>query len=736
MEERDVENGKEKRLSLHSVSSAVEAMQRVADRLIATTEAFRIQLREKDSEGSASKTSLPKSDGPRQPATASGSPPYDPVPETTQADAPAATQFPFTTGGSGGTTSTHISASRPSTRPSPPLPTADLPHAASPSTPQLVEARPIQVEPNVGQIDSVTPPEPEGNAHTTLASPVPPFTASSAGQPGWPLPDTPHSYAEPNSPKQSFFRTNISYLREPLNAGTDRAFASVNARGSALVSQFSDGRPPFSLLREVLFVGIICFSQLLLFAAFAQALAPAAEIGATFPDTAAGYLSWYTAAFALGAGAFSLPAARLGDLLGHKRVFVAGFAWLALWSTLAGVSVYVERGGNGAVFLCVCRAMQGIGPAMTVPSGQAMLGSVYQLGRRRNLVMCLLGTSAPLGFVLGAVMASLFARLTSWEWAFFVLGAVCLTLACQSILVLPPDPPMDPAIRGQKFWRLVDVPGIALGVSGFILFAFAWNQAPIASWSTAYVYFLFIIGVLLLGASVYVEFFAEHPLVPLSAMTPTTALILACTAAGWGCFAIWAFYTFQLLVDLRGWTPLLASAAFVPTPITGLLASVLAAYLLRRVTPYWVMLASMLSFALGAALMATAPVGQTYWINSFLSILFVPLGMNMSSPVAAILVANSLPAEHRGVAGSLVFATTFGSISVSLGVAGTVASRVGEEADILAGNRGAMYLAVGLAGLGSLLALVAAVCDTLWPAEPEEGAALRVGGWKGKKANV
>lgn len=716
MEEQDLGNGKEKRHSLRSVGSAAEAMQRVADRLIATTESLRTQFREKDGEAGTSKMSLPKSDGLWRPDTTTTST------EPSQAAAQLP-QLPFTTGSSGGATSSRSSGS------SPLLSEIDAPAAVSSSMPQVIEGHTL--EPNVAHIDRVTSSESEDSANPHLTRPVPPFMADSAGQPRSAHAESPSVDPDTGTPKPSFFRASVSNLRGTPSAGTDRAFASSSERRCTLLSQISDGPPHFSLFREILFVTIICSSQLLLFAGFAQVLAPAQAIGESFPDTVPGYLSWYTAAYGLGAAAFALPAGRLGSLLGHKKVFAGGLVWFAAWSALAGASVYVQRGGSGTVFLCICRAMQGIGPAMTVPNGQAMLGSVYQLGRRRNLVMCLWGTSAPSGFVLGAVMASLFADLMSWEWAFFILGAVCLTLACQSILVLPADPPVDSDIRRQQFWRLVDFPGMVLWVSGVVLFVFAWNQAPVASWTTPYIYFLLIIGVLLLGAFLYVERSMQYPLLPVSAITPTTAFILACTATGWGSFSIWAFYTFQFLVVLRGWTPLLASAGFAHTPVVGLLASILVAYLLRRVTPYWVMLASMLFFALSAVLMATAPVEQTYWANSFLSILFMPLGLNMSSPVAAVLVANSLPVEQQGIAGGLVFTTIFASVSASLGIAGTVVSNVG--GGVLGGYRGALYLAVGLAGLGILLGLVTTVCDTLWPAEPEEGAVLRIGGRKTEK---
>lgn len=732
MEGQDGQDGKEKRQSVQSSNSASEAMQRVAERLIATTESFRTQLRKKDSEESASKISLPKSDGLWRPtAEASGSSP--PERDATAQDEPsspqmagAQPQFPFATGSSE-TTSTKTSGSEPSDpAASPPMPVAGLQVS---STPQLVEAE--SQEPAVAHLDRVTSSS-GSDDNPPLARAIAPFTTESA-QPGSSLAGSPRSEPGTATPKSSFFQSGISHIREPFSAGTGRAVTSIAERRTTIISHLSEGRPPFSLLREILFIGIICFSQLLHFSAFAQTLAPAQSIGASFPASTPGLLSWYTAAYALGAAALALPAGRLATLLGHKKMFVGGFAWFALWSTIGGASIYVQREGsdNGTVFLCICRAMQGIGAAMTVPSGQAMLARVYGLGPRRNLVMCLFGTSVPLGFVLGAVMASLFAELASWEWAFFALGAVCVTLSCQSVLILPPDPPIHPTIRGEQLWRLVDFPGIVLGASGIVLFAFAWNQAPVESWTIPYIYFLLIIGVLFLGAFLYVESSVQYPLLPLKVLSPTTTFILSCVAAGWGSFTIWAYYTFQFLTVLRGWTPLLASAGFAHTPVLGLFASILVAYFLRRVTPYWVLLASMLSFVLGAALMATAPVEQTYWINSFLSILFVPLGINMSLPIATILVANSLPAQHQEMAGGLVFTAVFTSASVGLGIAGTVVSNVGE--DSLGGYRGALYVAMGLAGLGSLLALVAAVCDTLWPAEPEEGAVLRFGGRKTEK---
>ncbi|KAH9890863.1 major facilitator superfamily-domain-containing protein [Xylariomycetidae sp. FL2044] len=444
------------------------------------------------------------------------------------------------------------------------------------------------------------------------------------------------------------------------------------------------GGPPFSLPHEILFVLVIALAQALMLAGVAQALIPARLIGQTFFSSAAGSataarpadLSWFSAAYALTSGTFR----------GRER---------------------------GMVYFVFCRAMQGIGPALLVPNGQALLGRAYSPGPRRNLVMSLFGAAAPLGFVAGGAMASLCAQTTEggWPWAFWILAALCLVLALVSALEKEEDEDEDEEKKeGEKepLWKRVDLPGMVLGVSGLVLFNFAWNQAAAASWATPYVYFLLVISVLLLGAFAHVERHAAHPLVPWHALDAQAGFVLACTAAGWGAFGVWVFYSFRFLEELRGWTPLLASASHAHRPVAGLAASLLTARLVGRrgVRPHWIMLASMLAFAAGSLLMATAPVAQTYWTNTFLSVLVMPFGMDMSNPTATILISNSVGKEHQGIAASLVVTVVNYSISTALGFATTIEVHLNRDgADVLAGFRGAQYFGVGLSGLGIVIAL-------------------------------
>ncbi|KAJ9134776.1 MFS general substrate transporter [Pleurostoma richardsiae] len=512
-------------------------------------------------------------------------------------------------------------------------------------------------------------------------------------------------YTYVRSDTDEFRDSLIPHEEGPGRQRSHRSHRSQRRAGLPAAKPPSERPHGFSLSHEIAFVLVISLAQMLMLSGIAQALVPQFVIGKSFPDTTPGDLAWYSAAYGLTAGTFVLPSGRLGDLFGHKKIFIIGFCWFGIWELIGGFSLYVQNAGSrGTVYFIFCRAMQGIGPALLVPNGQAMLGRAYKPGPRKNIVMCLFGAAAPFGFVAGGAMASLFAVKASWPWAFWTMSAMCASLAIVSCIVLPPTEQTKKK-QGESLWLQLDLPGMALGVSGLVLINFAFNQAPIVSWSTPYTYFLLLIGVLFVAAFIYTEVVAPHPLVPISAMRSTTNFVLGCTAAGWGCFSVWVYYNFSVVEVLRGWSPLLAAASHAHGPIAGLVASLLTGYLMGRVRPHWIMFASMCAFFTGSLLFATSPVGQSFWLNSFFSVLVMPFGMDMSNPAATILLSNSVSREHQGIAASLVVTVVNYSISLALGIAGTIETHANKGGtDILAGYRASQYFGLGLGGLGITIA--------------------------------
>lgn len=170
------------------------------------------------------------------------------------------------------------------------------------------------------------------------------------------------------------------------------------------------------------------------------------------------------------------------------------------------------------------------------------------------------------------------------------------------------------------------------------------------------------------------------------------------------------YYLWQILQVLRHTSPLLSVAYFVPNGIAGAVAAVISGLLLGRLHPAWLMTFAMCAFLIGILLVAILPPHQIYWGQIFVTMFITPFGMDMSFPSATIVISDSVKKEHQGVAASLVNTIVNYSISLGLGFAGTIEVHVNrggkKPSDVLLGYRGATYFGVGLAGLGSALALM------------------------------
>ena len=151
-------------------------------------------------------------------------------------------------------------------------------------------------------------------------------------------------------------------------------------------------------------------------------------------------------------------------------------------------------------------------------------------------------------------------------------------------------------------------------------------------------------------------------------------------------------------------------AHICPVAISGFIAAITTGHVISRIGPGWVMLISMLAFLTGNILIATMPIDQIYWAQAFVTTLIIPWGMDMSFPAATLIMSNAVEKKHQGMAASLVNTIVNYSISIGVGIAGTVEIHVnngGETVeDELAGYRGAMYLSVGLCGLGVVTSLL------------------------------
>jgi MFS family permease len=174
-----------------------------------------------------------------------------------------------------------------------------------------------------------------------------------------------------------------------------------------------------SLPREVFVIGLICMAQWTTQMGLGQCIAILQVISDHFGIQDPGVKAWLIAGYSLTVGTFILFSGRIGDLFGWKNMLVIGYLWYAVWSIVAGLAWYSNH-----VLFVFARIFQGIGPAICLPNGLALLGALYGPSKRKNLAFAAFGACAPVGSVVGSLFAGLWA-LTWWP--------------CESTRLFPPN---------------------------------------------------------------------------------------------------------------------------------------------------------------------------------------------------------------------------------------------------------------------------------------------------------
>lgn len=406
--------------------------------------------------------------------------------------------------------------------------------------------------------------------------------------------------------------------------------------------------------------------------------------------------SWLMASFPLVSGSFILVSGRIGDIYGLKNALLGGYVFLIIWSLICGLSSY----SNNGTFFIVSRAFQGLGISFILPNVLGIVGNIYKPEtRRKNMVISLIGMCAPLGALLGAFFSGLIVVRSekAWPWAFYAYTIAAALNLIISYLIIPNT------IQTNVHKFSMDWIGALIGVSGLILFNFVWNQAAITGWDVSYIIALLIVSVLLLVVFILYELKGvEVPLLPKEVTcNRSTMMILASMLLGWGSFGIWTFYYFQIMLNLRHYSPLWAGGTYFMFAIWGCIAALTVGFSIKRLGPAILLFFSLIAFDCGSIILSVTPIHETYFRSCLGAMIILSFGMDLSFPAASIILSDELPMQYQGMAGSLVNTVVNYSMSLFLGIGGTVERNVNKAgSDALKGYRAALYLAIGAASLG------------------------------------
>jgi EmrB/QacA subfamily drug resistance transporter len=288
------------------------------------------------------------------------------------------------------------------------------------------------------------------------------------------------------------------------------------------------------------------------------------DIKSSLGFSAAG-LSWVVNAYTLTFGGLLLLGARAGDILGRRRVFLAGIALFTLASLAGGFA-------QNPAELLAARAIQGIGGALASPSALALLMTMFPNARERTRAIGLYTAVSIGGSAVGLIAGGMLSEWASWRWVLFVnvpIGAVLLVLAGPVLAETPRQP--------GRF----DLAGALTSTVGMTALVYGFVNAASDGWSDPRTIGSFAIGALLLAAFVLTELRAEAPITPLRLFadrnrSSSYVARLLLVAGMMGMF----FFLTQFLRGVLGYSDLVTGFAFVPLTAIVFVASQLSARVL------------------------------------------------------------------------------------------------------------------------------------------------------------
>jgi EmrB/QacA subfamily drug resistance transporter len=380
-------------------------------------------------------------------------------------------------------------------------------------------------------------------------------------------------------------------------------------------------------------------------------------------------LSWIINGYVLTFGGFLLLGGRLADLLGRRRVFVAGLLLFAAASLAGGLA-----GSQGQ--LVVARAVQGLGGALLAPAALSLLTTLFPPGAERNKALGVWGAVAGSGAAAGVLLGGVITDALGWEWVLYINVPVGVATAALAFRLIGES-------RSQAAGKGFDLPGAAAVTGGLSAAVYAIVEAESAGWGSTRTIGFFALAAILLAVFVAVERRAPAPLVPFDVFRLRTVLganvaMLIVGAAMFGLFFFLSIYMQQVL----GYSALETGLAQLPLAGTVVLAAGIVSPLVTRLGSKPVLLAGLALFAAGMGWFARMPADGAFVADLLGPSLLVGLGLAATFIALTVTAVEGVSAEQYGLASGLINTTQ--QIGGALGLAILAAVANGRTSGLLA----------------------------------------------------
>jgi EmrB/QacA subfamily drug resistance transporter len=398
-------------------------------------------------------------------------------------------------------------------------------------------------------------------------------------------------------------------------------------------------------------------------------------------------LQWVVSGYVLGYGGLLLLGGRAADLLGRKRVLIAGLSVFIAASAVGGLV-------NDGTLLVLTRILKGMSAAFTAPAGLSIITTTFEEGPNRNRALAYYTATGASGFSLGLVFGGLLTEL-GWRWTFLlpVPFAIAILLVARNVI------PRDRLIPGQK--RRYDVAGAVTITAAMLLLVRTVVEAPEVGWSDPETIGAFAVVAALLVAFVTIEMRTPQPLVRLGILR-SGPLVRANIgmAAMFGAYVGFQFVGTLYLQTVHGWSPVETALAFLPGGLLVALGSPRIGPLIDRFGTARVIAVGTISFVIGYALFLRIDNSPSFVELMLPTMLLIGFGFALCFPSQNIQAVAGIQDHEQGLASGLV--NTSFQLGGALGLAIVTAVVAGETT--LDAFRPAIAVVTGLSALGMLVA--------------------------------
>lgn len=353
-------------------------------------------------------------------------------------------------------------------------------------------------------------------------------------------------------------------------------------------------------------------------------------------------LAWVVNAYMLTFGGFLLLGGRLGDLFGHRRMFLVGLVGFTGASLACGLA-------TSATFLVAARAAQGIGGAVVSVVALSLIMTMFTAPAERAKAMGVIGFVVSGGGSIGVFLGGVLTTAVNWHWVFLVNVPIGVLVFVLSTALLP-------ASGGERVTAKLDVAGAATVTAASMIAVYAIVNGNEVGWTSPVTLGLLAVAALLLVAFISIEARAESPLIPLGLFRLRSVAVSNVVGVLWAAamFA-WFFLCALYLQFVLEYSALEVGLAFLPPNlIMGAFSLGLSDKLVMRFGTRTPLVGGMIAVAAGLALLAIAPVDGSFVADVLPAMVLLGLGVGAAFNPVLLAAMSDVEPEQAGLASGVV----------------------------------------------------------------------------------